>query len=50
MMLNFIQTKTKMILNTVMSLQPTHQRPVDQSPYCWIMVCYSAVLMCPLNS
>jgi len=27
--------------------QPTHQRPVYQSPYCCIMVRRSAVLMCP---
>ena len=28
-------------------LQPTHQHPVYQSPYCYIMVCCSAFLMCP---
>jgi len=27
--------------------QPTHQRSVYQSPYCCVMVRYSAVLMCP---
>jgi len=26
-----------------------HQRPVYRSPYCCIMVCCSAVLMCPLK-
>jgi len=29
--------------------QLTHQFPVYQSPYCCIMIHYSAVLMCPLN-
>ena len=30
-------------------LQPTHQRPVYQSPYCCIMVRCCTVLMCPLK-
>ena len=37
-------------LLAVPNVTATHQRPVYRSPYCSIMVCCSAVLMCPLKA